>query len=1096
MRKTTIMGIGLLFAATLTVSAQQNDKLLQLLKSELTYNMNELQKQEVKPYFMSFRVEETFKANLLSNFGVTQTADTSSARVFIPQIRVGDMQLDNFKYDTQGGTVSGRGSVPSARLPLNNGSEEALKIAIWEETLRRYDIAESRYRDVKTKVRTSVENEDKAGCFSTASVEKYYEQPLPAESSMIDIEAWTQRLNEVSAVFKGFPALLHGSARLNFETERVYLVNTDGTEVVQNRVFARVILDARMKADDGMDLPLSKSYFAYDISQLPGIDTMKADVADIIARLKALRNAPVANPYAGPAILSGEASGVFFHEIFGHRLEGHRLKSGGETFKNMVGKNVLPKEFQVYCDPTLKQYAGVDLNGYYLYDSEGVKARRVHNVTNGILQEFLMSRVPLDGFPHSNGHGRAVSPNDAVSRQSNLVIETAKGYSDAQLRSMLIAEAKKQGKEYGYFFKTVTSGFTFTGEGGSLNSFNVTPLEVFRVYVDNRPDELVRGVDLIGTPLSMFSHIKAGGNKVEVFTGSCGAESGWVPVSCVSPAIFVGQIETQRRHKNNDLPPVLAAPAFDNAQAEITSPSDKAFGETLLRAMTDEMNRTKDSLRVAGSESPFWVGYTAAHYSQFYVKAEAGAVLTDNFQPWRLRGNVRLLIGSHKRTNEPQMPLLMTVGLPSVPDYGLVRRSYWENSNSAYRDILRIYVQKMNYLKQNPLSPELEKLSDMLPVASITQIEPSATQTQFDAGKIRSLARDLSAIFLDYKELYNTSVEFSGMAKDTYYTTTEGVTLRQPTTYVQLQVAARVKDDSKVVLEDKLILYFTSPDNIPSAEELKNKVRRFADDLMLLKAAPQVDNYYKGPVMYSGELASAIFTKNLLGGDKLYAKQSMRHNSKALGEKLGHTIVSPLITIKNYTDMKTYKGTPLAGYYTVDAEGVRPASEMTLIDKGVFKMQLNGSTPTEYAPTSTGSSRFNVTPSSNTPAPGIGTLHIQSVKNMPSDKLLKALQKEGKKRKLDYVYEIAVPEGYQFSRLYRIDVKTGAKTLVKTSAASLPTLSQLENLLGVSAEEQVSNERQTSVIAPTAVVVSEVEVGKSEVAGQKTPALVYPLLRQ
>lgn len=1095
MRAKVIIAVSLLLSTTITSVAQQNDKLLQLLKNELNYNMKELQKQETKPYFMSFRVEDDFKATVVSNFGATQMVDTVGARIFVPQIRVGNMQLDNFKYNNQGGNTTAKEKTPTARLPLFSNSEPALKVAIWEETLRRYKIAEARFKGVKTQVQTSVANEDKAGCFSPAPIEKYYEQPLSKASSSFNTDEWKHKMNEVSAAFKAFPALMQGSARINFEKSRVYFVNTDGTEVVQNRLVARIIIEATLKATDGMELPLSKSYFAYDITQLPSVSTMKADVADIITRLKALRNAPVANPYAGPAILSGEASGVFFHEIFGHRLEGHRLKTGGETFKSMVNKEVLPKEFQVYCDPTLKTYTGSDLNGHYLYDSEGVKARRVDNVKNGVLKEFLMCRVPLDGFPHSNGHGRAVEVNDPVSRQSNLIIETTKGYTDAQLRAMLIAEAKKQGKEYGYFFKTVTSGFTFTGEGGSLNSFNVTPLEVFRVYVDGRADELVRGVDLIGTPLSMFSHIKAGGNKPQVFTGSCGAESGWVPVSCVSPAIYVGQIETQRRHQKKELPAILNAPSENNATTTISNPKDQAFAETLLKAMTDEMNRTKDSLKVEGAQTPFWVGYTAAHYNQFYVNAELGTLLTDNFQPWKLRGSVRLMVGDYKRTNEPQIPMLLAVRLPAEADYNLIRRNYWEGSETAYRGVLRMYVQKMNYLRQNPLTPELEKLNDYAMVAPIKQIEPSVTSVNINSEEIRNLARELSAVFLDYKELYNTSVNISGLAKDVYYTNTEGVTLRQPTEYIRLQATARVKDNNKVVLEDRLTLYFPATNALPSAEELKNKVKRFANELMQLKDAPQVDSYYKGPIMYSGELASSIFTRNLLAADKLYAKPSMRHNAKALGEKLGHTIISPLVTLKNYTNLKSYKGTPLAGYYTVDAEGVKPETEMLLIDKGVFKMQLNGSMPTEYAPTSTGSSRFSIEPTSNEPTIGIGTLHIQVDKNVSVDKLLKAIQKEGKKRKLDYVYEIAVPQGSQFARVYRIDVKTGTKTLMKSSAANLPSLSQLENILGASTEEIIINEQQTSIIAPASIVVGNGEVGKSEVAGQKDPALVYPLLR-
>ena len=205
---------------------------------------------------------------------------------------------------------------------------------------------------------------------------------------------------------------------------------------------------------------------------------------------------------------------------------------------------MLPKEFQVSCDPTIRHYAGTDLNGYYLYDSEGVKAQRVDNVVNGVLKSFLMSRVPLDGFPVSNGHGRTSENRDPVSRQSNLIVTTTKPYTDDQMRYMLRQEAKKQGKPYGYYFKTVTSGYTYTGEGGSLNSFNVTPLEVYRIYVDGRRDELVRGVDLIGTPLSMFSNIQAAGSKPSVFTGVCGAESGWVPVTASSPTIYLSKIET------------------------------------------------------------------------------------------------------------------------------------------------------------------------------------------------------------------------------------------------------------------------------------------------------------------------------------------------------------------------------------------------------------------------------------------------------------------------------------------------------------------------------------------------------------------------
>ena len=126
----------------------------------------------------------------------------------------------------------------------------------------------------------------------------------------------------------------------------------------------------------------------------------------------------------------------------------------------------------------------------------------------------------------------------------------------------LIKQCKKQKLEYGYYFKEVTGGFTMTGRL-IPNAFNVTPNEVYRVYVDGRPDELVRGVDLIGTPLSMFSTIQAAGNEEGLFNGFCGAESGRVPVATIAPAIFVGKIETQKKNQKFSTGPILPPPTVE-----------------------------------------------------------------------------------------------------------------------------------------------------------------------------------------------------------------------------------------------------------------------------------------------------------------------------------------------------------------------------------------------------------------------------------------------------------------------------------------------------------------------------------------------------
>lgn len=541
---------------------QGQDKLLGLLKEELAQQMKELKGEEFPPYHMNYRVIDVTSSVVSASFGALMNSQQYRSRTLVPQIRLGDEKLDNFRFNQMGAAMSRYQGPSVARLPLDEeNNEDAVRQAIWDEVNNRYKFAVDMYQKTKAESSVNVEEEDKAPYFSEAKVEKYYEAPLPAEKMTIDMDQWAARMKEISAVFKNQPGIMKGDAIMIYTVERRYFVNNEGTEVVQNLPYARIMVFGETKADDGMELPLNLSYFAYDPADLPANDKIIADAKEMVKTLEALRVAPVVDPYTGPALLSGPASGVFFHEIFGHRIEGQRMKSenDGQTFKKMVGQLVLPADMHVYDDPTLRKYAGEDLNGFYKYDDQGVKAERVDVVVNGKLNDFLMTRTPIDGHPRTNGHARASDGFDPVSRQSNLVIETSNPKTPEELRQLLIEEVKKQGKEYGYFFKEVTSGFTFTGKGAT-NSFNVTPLEVYKVFADGRPDQLVRGVDLIGTPLSMFSNIIYAGNDARVFTGMCGAESGSIPVTAISPTILVNKVETQRKAKSQDILSILPAP--------------------------------------------------------------------------------------------------------------------------------------------------------------------------------------------------------------------------------------------------------------------------------------------------------------------------------------------------------------------------------------------------------------------------------------------------------------------------------------------------------------------------------------------------------
>jgi len=554
------VAVGLLGAVSACFG--QSAPLLDTLKSELDRNFAVLrEKGDPQPYFLQYGVIEQKSQSWTGIFGALQNEGKGHSRILDVNLRVGTRKLDNY-HSARGERVQFSSPV---LLPVDDqapeGQADEIRRRAWLETDRTYRRAAQRLINLKTSTQVTVAAEDDSDDFSQ-------EKPSVDVQALPKLELgkadWAARVRKWSAIFNKYPGVLNSAVSIRVATENRYLVNSEGTRVQHGRGFARITIYGSGKAADGMDLMATDSFEAETAAGLPDDKVVEAAVAKVADEVTKLLNAPVVDPFAGPAILSGSAAAVFFHEIFGHRIEGHRQKdeSEGQTFTKMVNQKVLPEFLSVNFDPTRKKAAGVDLNGTFAYDDEGVAARPVKVVDNGTLKTFLMSRSPIKGFPTSNGHGRKQAGAEVVSRQSNLIVESTKQVTDAKLREMLIEEIKRQGKTHGFRFEQVTGGFTTTSRA-SLQAWTVIPLIVYRVFPDGRPDELVRGVDIVGTPLSSFARILATSDRPEVFNGYCGAESGSVPVSAVSPALLVSEIEIQKKDKGRERPPLLPAPPVE-----------------------------------------------------------------------------------------------------------------------------------------------------------------------------------------------------------------------------------------------------------------------------------------------------------------------------------------------------------------------------------------------------------------------------------------------------------------------------------------------------------------------------------------------------
>ena len=511
------------------------------------------EKADPPPYFISYEITENEFHSVAATFGAITGANSGRSRHLDVSLRVGTPKLDNYHRGRRERAPFTSGATVSIDDQAN-----AIQQLVWLETDRAYRLAAERLIRIRSNEQVNVAAEDPSDDFSIEPPSVHAEVPPPLR---LAADQWTGRVRKLSLAFYQFPDVLTSSVTLVAQREIKYFVNTEGSRLEHGRTFVRLTIAAEARAEDGMNLATSTSFDAADPAGLPGDDVLLAAISRVAKDLTALLHAPMVEPFLGPAIFSGRAAGVFFHEIFGHRIEGHRQKdeSEGQTFTKSVGASVLPAFLSVIFDPSLRQSQGTDLNGWYTYDDEGIPGQRITAVDHGILKAFLMSRSPIKGFGHSNGHGRRQPGYEVVSRQSNLLVESARTIPQTRLREMLIEEAKRQNKPYGLYFEEVVGGFTTTARTG-MQAFKVMPVVVYRVYPDGRPDELVRGADIVGTPLASFAKILATSDRPEVFNGYCGAESGTVPVSAVSPAILVSEIEIEKKEKSQDKPPLVPFP--------------------------------------------------------------------------------------------------------------------------------------------------------------------------------------------------------------------------------------------------------------------------------------------------------------------------------------------------------------------------------------------------------------------------------------------------------------------------------------------------------------------------------------------------------
>ncbi|MDP1824659.1 MAG: TldD/PmbA family protein [Archangium sp.] len=552
------LALALLIAAKPLPDARQD--LLDAMVDEINRSQAELKLRENRgPYFIGYQLKDYDSREVLARYGgVFQDAATRDRKISV-DVRVGDYVFDSSVGDDLdlSFALKGPSYLTKKSAPIDD-DPAALRTALWLVTDEKYKAALFNFLKKKGDDVYAVEDPKRPPSFTREAPEVQLGAKVPF---VFTRDRWLAFAREVSARLAREKAFFDSEVRISADKVVRYYVTTEGTRLVTEDTLFGIHVQAWTRADDGQLLEDSREFYAPLESQLPSDAAMKKETEVMVNDLLALRVAPTIDPYTGPAILEADAAGVLFHEAVGHRLEGERQDSDaeGKTFRGQVGRQVLPPFITVIDDATATERGGKQLNGHYLFDEEGVRAQKVTLVKAGVLQTYLLSRRPVEGFLKSNGHGRAQGNRKPIARMANLIVESTKRLPAAGLKAQLIAEAKRQGKPFGLLIRDITGGNTNTA-GFGYQAFKGTPRMVYRVDLKTGAETLVRGVEIVGTPLSSMNRILATGQTEGVFNGFCGAESGMVPVSTVAPAVLLQELELQRGQEGKDRPPLIPSP--------------------------------------------------------------------------------------------------------------------------------------------------------------------------------------------------------------------------------------------------------------------------------------------------------------------------------------------------------------------------------------------------------------------------------------------------------------------------------------------------------------------------------------------------------
>jgi TldD protein len=519
-----------------TRTSADDDPVLQAMRAELERSKSALKLEGMAaPYYIDYHVTEMDTHAAEAAFGALRTNVRLRFRFLRVIVRVGDYKQDSFFGQGQGGLDF---------MPLDNDIV-ALRHEIWLATDSAYKLATEALTAKQAKLKQfSVDQpvDDFARAEPVVSIG-------PVAKLDFDSQPWLKMLQDSSALYKTDSQIESFDSAMNFAAVTRYFVSSEGAVVRSGQNVYDLRIAGTTQASDGMRLDRSHGYAVTDIKELPSEEKLLADATKLLATLKQLRDAPIADEeYRGPVLFSADAASTVFSDLVGENVLGFKPDLGQPArtkgaFATSYKSRVLPDFLSVVDDPTLASMNGRSLMGKYDVDDEGVKAVSVSVIENGKLVNYLIGREPIRDFPASNGHGRARLPqNNPGPSLGNMIVRSSETSSPDELKKKLIEICQQRELPYGYYVETLGP--------------QRVPRLIYKVWARDGHEELVRGA-IFGDldTRTLRNDLIAVGNDVNVENHPLN-----IPHSVINPSVLFDELEVKRANANKDKLPDYPAP--------------------------------------------------------------------------------------------------------------------------------------------------------------------------------------------------------------------------------------------------------------------------------------------------------------------------------------------------------------------------------------------------------------------------------------------------------------------------------------------------------------------------------------------------------